>query len=601
MKKRIMRCITAILFFAVVLFYSIPAGHALESQRYGYRHLENDAQRVAYSALVDGIDALSNQIEFTANGITFDDVHTAIRVMMSDYPEFFWFNGSGTISSDSAGHVTFKPECYQVGDKIVTADNIASFKSELERAASAAMAGMPSGNSYDKALYLHDYIASQVVYVSDGHKNDQTAYGALVEGKAVCAGYARAYQYLLRKAGIESWYVTGKSEGQNHGWNLVLLDGKCYYTDVTWDDQTEHLQHTYFMLSLEQMNPTHTVDAKDALMLPTSCGHRDMGYFTVKGGAGTGLGIYTENVTANDVAGWCKKEAEGIYTCLIQDDTGLLGSWLNANWQQICEELGLTGALHLESSILGNEYKVTFTGSSAQEHVHDVTLTKVAAKKPTCTAGGNIEYYTCRSCGTLFADKAGSIEITDPDSVLLAATGHSYTNLESNSTEHWSVCDCGAEQSGSKAAHTDQNQDNKCDVCQKKLQSSSQSPTEETTSTEPPTAPTVAPVVTEPVETGAGESTEIATEEATENATEALPETGSSTNTQPEQDPPAASDAASSPSDSATITQTEASNNSTDEPEPEKPSLIPVIIVICICLAAGGAVAVITIRIRKKK
>ena len=77
-----------------------------------------------------------------------------------------------------------------------------------------------------------------------------TAYGALVEDsrglrrKAVCDGYAYAFQYLLSKAGIQSAVIVGKADfgGEDpldevyHAWNIVKLDGQWYETDCCWDD-----------------------------------------------------------------------------------------------------------------------------------------------------------------------------------------------------------------------------------------------------------------------------------------------------------------------------------------------------------------------------
>ena len=51
----------------------------------------------------------------------------------------------------------------------------------------------------------------------------------LIEGKGVCAGIAYTTNVLLRSAGVESYEVTSDL----HAWNLIELDGKYYYLDVT--------------------------------------------------------------------------------------------------------------------------------------------------------------------------------------------------------------------------------------------------------------------------------------------------------------------------------------------------------------------------------
>jgi hypothetical protein len=60
-------------------------------------------------------------------------------------------------------------------------------------------------------------------------------------------------------------------------------------------------------------------------------------------------------------------------------------------------------------------------------HVHTNHLTKVSANSASCTADGNIEYYTC-SCGKWFTDATATTEITIKDSVVIKAA-HNFDNL----------------------------------------------------------------------------------------------------------------------------------------------------------------------------
>ena len=53
------------------------------------------------------------------------------------------------------------------------------------------------------------------------------------------------------------------------------------------------------------------------------------------------------------------------------------------------------------------------------------SLTKTEAIAPTCTEAGNQAYWTCGTCGKLFADAEGKTEIT-LDSTVLPALGHDY-------------------------------------------------------------------------------------------------------------------------------------------------------------------------------
>jgi len=80
-----------------------------------------------------------------------------------------------------------------------------------------------------------------------------TPYGALVEGKAVCEGYAVAYTYLLHMAKINSVMVVGKQAwvdtNLNHMWNMVLLDDNCWYeVDVASDYSAAGTEYENFFL-----------------------------------------------------------------------------------------------------------------------------------------------------------------------------------------------------------------------------------------------------------------------------------------------------------------------------------------------------------------
>lgn len=86
----------------------------------------------------------------------------------------------------------------------------------------------------DKIIYLHDAIVEMTDYKVLDSKTIFTASGVFLERKAVCAGYAKAFNVLLRRIGLETSYVASAS--LNHGWSYVKLDGEWYHVDSTWDD-----------------------------------------------------------------------------------------------------------------------------------------------------------------------------------------------------------------------------------------------------------------------------------------------------------------------------------------------------------------------------
>ena len=98
--------------------------------------------------------------------------------------------------------------------------------------------------------------------------------GVFKNNAAVCAGYARAMQYLLQKCGIECAEVVGdvrkdeNDEGGPHAWNIVKIDGEYYYVDTTWDDPSNNLEpgkgtakgFAYFCVTTDEISRTRSID-----------------------------------------------------------------------------------------------------------------------------------------------------------------------------------------------------------------------------------------------------------------------------------------------------------------------------------------------------
>ena len=102
-------------------------------------------------------------------------------------------------------------------------------------------------------------------YVDSEFRDSFTAYGALLNGRCVCAGYAAAFKLLADAAGLDSVVVTGTLEGTlPHAWNKVRIDGEWEILDVTNNDN-EFLQNALLNLPDEAGRRTLTEDADYAL------------------------------------------------------------------------------------------------------------------------------------------------------------------------------------------------------------------------------------------------------------------------------------------------------------------------------------------------
>lgn len=94
---------------------------------------------------------------------------------------------------------------------------------------------------------MYDYYGTEETSLS------HTAYGALVNGRAVCDGYTGLYNLLLKLESIEcrALYNT------EHIWTVAVLDGEEVHIDTTWGDQARGSELKYFAMTAEESYQYH--------------------------------------------------------------------------------------------------------------------------------------------------------------------------------------------------------------------------------------------------------------------------------------------------------------------------------------------------------
>lgn len=219
--------------------------------------------------------------------------------------------------------------------------------------------------------------------------NAHNAYGALVEGKAVCEGYAEAYQFLLQCAGLQSFIVTGSSMNpatgipEGHAWNMVRVDGRYYHVDLTWDDQGERLFYAYFNKTDARIKEDHTIDAT-VYTLPV-CNSEVADYFSVNGG----------NLPAFDLDAVAALLTSGGGTArvYVTGDKNAFIAAFNANFAALAQKLGLTGSISggyanlsreliLMVGLTGVEVNGTITSYGSDSESVTVQLIESGASEP---------------------------------------------------------------------------------------------------------------------------------------------------------------------------------------------------------------------------
>ena len=121
----------------------------------------------------------------------------------------------------------------------------------------------------EKATVFYEYLGLYVTYdhavlsVGSDYGNYRcfTSYGALIDGVAVCDGYASAYRLMCLIEGIPCVEVIGTSNGTGHAWNKVFIGGVWYAVDSTWSRVgTDYITHRYLLISEEELILTGHVE-----------------------------------------------------------------------------------------------------------------------------------------------------------------------------------------------------------------------------------------------------------------------------------------------------------------------------------------------------
>ena len=229
-----------------------------------YSHLSYYEKEI-YDTILSAIENGEEKIDISGDEMTdriFDKVFYYSLVV--DHPEYFYVrpfsegysNGEEVVKADFRINYIYSAE--QIAAKQSKIDSIvASLKKKLPK----------NATNYDKALLVYDYIIDNCEYADEFDNTDNTAAqqspvstieGCLLNKRAVCTGYSRAYKYILNKMGIKCSVVSNTE----HEWNILMLDNDYYYTDVTWSD-TAQTRYKYFAVTTKQITEDHALPEEE--------------------------------------------------------------------------------------------------------------------------------------------------------------------------------------------------------------------------------------------------------------------------------------------------------------------------------------------------
>lgn len=237
-----------------------------------YYNTLTDNQKKIYTTIVNGAvkfreNNLIERYNYIDNDTLMNDTSIAIEAIFADHPELFYVNSNYSVSTiDTLSGINAEIKLsYDVNDNHELGDKISDIKKEIKSMISQVTANDP----YNVELQIHDILAREVEYfkfenIDEVPEYCHNIYGALVEKKAVCDGFSKAYQILLYNKGIDSIMVIGRLDNQPHAWNMVCVENDWYHVDVTSDisikDTEGVIIHPYFNVTTDQIKATHYIN-----------------------------------------------------------------------------------------------------------------------------------------------------------------------------------------------------------------------------------------------------------------------------------------------------------------------------------------------------
>ena len=248
-------------------------------------------------------------------------------------------------------------------------------------------------NDYETIKTIYDYMCENITYDNENLNDESytlkyTAYAALMDKTAVCQGYALLLYRLALETGIDCRLIAGEGNGEDHGWNIVLMDDGYYYNaDSTWDAGAS--EYACFLVSDENL-ASHVRDAEYAT--EDFYDYYPMGQDNYEPKEHNYVGVVTEPT--------CTEKGYTTYTCEICGDTYVgdetekrAHSYVGEVTEPTCIEGGYTT---YTCEVCGDRYVDDETEVAAHSYVGVVT-------EPTCTEGGYTTY-TCEVCGDSYVD-----------------------------------------------------------------------------------------------------------------------------------------------------------------------------------------------------
>lgn len=248
--------------------------------------LLSERQQAVYEQMLNEATAFSRS--FAVFEASPEDIDPAYKAIIRDHPELFWLDGSCKYTYSKIGDVV----SVELGLNMEL-EGVPEMKSRIEAVADELMSDVPAdASAYEVAKAAYEKVITTTDYDVNASQN-QNIQSVFLGRSSVCAGYARAYQYLLQRRGVPCAYVEGTitTTGEDHAWNLVQIGDAYAYVDVTWGDPTyagegsdvplDSIIYDYFCLTTAEITRDgHAFAAPDAWPV---CDYPELDYYHTAG------------------------------------------------------------------------------------------------------------------------------------------------------------------------------------------------------------------------------------------------------------------------------------------------------------------------------
>lgn len=217
---------------------------------------------------------------------------SSCRLNIDEMKTYFWDGAAGYRFRELISSFTFRYSTDVVDSLTIqyrySKDSTIQIQQDYEVLVEELLDSIDSSMStLDKMFYVYNYLALHTQYdveaaeVENSFQDPKYAlafsvFGPLYYKKSVCSGYSQGYLDILRRLGIESYYLT--SDAMNHGWNFVKYFDHFYHVDITYGDPVPdikgYVDYSYFMMNDSEISKDHswedTTAVSDSVLMSDS-------------------------------------------------------------------------------------------------------------------------------------------------------------------------------------------------------------------------------------------------------------------------------------------------------------------------------------------